>query len=290
MNIRNLILIAFIFVLTVAICIIQPKMSNPVIFENEPLELNQEAPVTKNDEVVASIPPVEIIEEPEPKQEVKQTPKPVQKVIKKATPTPKPKKVEQPQQVVKPVKKAKPQVATQKTEPTKVTKPKPVEKTTQTTTQEKPKAQPKPQKVVEQPQPEVAPQPQQPTETAEQKKQREEREEIIAWNKWRSDLQNKVMKDSRLSAPLGTVFRFSCTVDKFGNITNIKTWSDNPSYTPLATRTVKPVLASYQNKSILTFPANSRRVITNVTGAFTISTVSRYSTPDQYSDYERIKR
>lgn len=116
-----------------------------------------------------------------------------------------------------------------------------------------------------------------------------EKEEIIAWNKWRSDLQNKVMRDAKINAPLGTTFYFSCTVDKFGNISNINTWSDNDYYTPLAKRIIKPVLSSYQNQAILKFPARTQRTITNVTGSFTMAFEDRFSTPADYSDYERIK-
>ncbi len=115
-----------------------------------------------------------------------------------------------------------------------------------------------------------------------------EEEEIIAWNKWRSDLQNKLMKESKMSAPIGTSFEFSFTVDKFGNISNLKTWSSNPSYTPLAVNIIKPLLLSYQKTTILKFPDGSKRVITNVNGGFTMARSSRYSSPSDYNDYERV--
>ncbi|MGN0014673.1 MAG: hypothetical protein ACI37T_04575 [Candidatus Gastranaerophilaceae bacterium] len=114
--------------------------------------------------------------------------------------------------------------------------------------------------------------------------------EVIAWNKWRSDLQNKLMKDSKISAPLGTTFFYSFTVDKFGNITNLKTWSDNPSYTQLAVRIIKPLLLSYQHTDILTFPQNSKRIVTNADGSFTMAYSSKYSSPSDYNDYERIEK
>lgn len=117
-----------------------------------------------------------------------------------------------------------------------------------------------------------------------------EQEEIIAWNKWRSNLQNQVMKDAPTRAPLGTVFKFSFTVDKYGNMSNIKVWSENPSYTDLAVRVIKPVLSSYSHKPILNFPEGTKRVITNVTGGYKISTRTKYSSPSDYSDYERVKR
>ena len=121
------------------------------------------------------------------------------------------------------------------------------------------------------------------------KKLTPEEEEIIAWNEWRSNLQNQVMRDVVLAAPVGTRFEFSFTVDKFGRISNLKVWSKNPQYTDMAVRKIKPVLLSYQGQSILKFPEKSKRVITNVNGGFTIAWTSRYSTPSDYSDYERIK-
>ena len=117
-----------------------------------------------------------------------------------------------------------------------------------------------------------------------------EEEEIIAWNKWRSDLQNKLMRDSKISAPIGTTFEFSFTVDKFGTISNLKTWSSNPSYTPLAVRVIKPLLLSYQKTAILNFPTGSKRVITNVNGGFTMARSSRFSSPSDYNDYERVTK
>lgn len=116
-----------------------------------------------------------------------------------------------------------------------------------------------------------------------------EQEEIIAWNKWRSDLENQVLKDTDISAPIGTIFRFSFTVDREGNISNLKTWSDNPQYTPMAVNNVKPVILSYQGKRILNFPPKSKRIITNVEGYFITWTSTGYSTPSDFSDYERVK-
>ena len=116
-----------------------------------------------------------------------------------------------------------------------------------------------------------------------------EQEEIIVWNKWRSDLQNQVMRDTKIRAPHGTGFKFSFTVDKYGNMSNIKVWSTNSVYTDLAVRVIKPVLQAYQHKPILNFPNGTKRVITNVTGGFVISTTTQYSTPADYSDYERVK-
>lgn len=116
-------------------------------------------------------------------------------------------------------------------------------------------------------------------------------EEEIAWNKWRSDLQNKLMNDVVLPAvPRGTVFKFSFDVDKYGKITNIQTWSTTPQYTPYAIEHIAPVIRSYQGRPILNFPAGSQRVHTTASGAWKISNVSVYSSPSDYNDYEKVRK
>lgn len=117
-----------------------------------------------------------------------------------------------------------------------------------------------------------------------------DQEEIIAWNRWRANFQNTVMQNSNgISAPLGTVFMFSCIVDKYGNISNINTWATNPEYTPVAKRSVKPAIAGLRGSSVLDFPRGTRRTSTIVAGSFIMSTSDRFASPNDYSDYERVK-
>lgn len=117
-----------------------------------------------------------------------------------------------------------------------------------------------------------------------------EQEEIIAWNKWRSNLQNQIMNDSDIDyAPLGTMFMFTFVVDKYGNVSNIKVECSNPNYMNVARNNVKPAIARLQKKPILNFPRGTQRTSTVVTGVFLIGTQNRYSTPNDYSDYERVK-
>ena len=116
-----------------------------------------------------------------------------------------------------------------------------------------------------------------------------EREEIVVWNVWRSNLQNQIMQDTQISAPLGTVFKFSFTVDKKGRISNLRTWAQPSMYNSVAINYLKPLILSYQGQSILNFPSRTKRVITNVTGGFTISTEDKFSTPNDFSDIERIR-
>ena len=143
--------------------------------------------------------------------------------------------------------------------------------------------------------PQINPTPK-PAETVKQIEQTQdndrpltEQEEIIVWNIWRSNLQNQIMKDTQIAAPLGTAFKFSFTVDKRGRISNLKTWAVPSNYNPIAVNYLKPLILSYQGQSILNFPARTKRVITNVTGGFVISTQDRFSTPNDFQDIEKIK-
>ena len=117
------------------------------------------------------------------------------------------------------------------------------------------------------------------------------KDEEIAWNKWRSNLNNQIMKDSKLpTMPNGIIFKYKFTVDKYGKVSNVQTSSTTPGYTPYAIQFIAPVIRSYQGRSILNFPAGSNRVTTEVSGAWKISSNAKLSTPDDYHDIEKIKR
>ena len=116
-----------------------------------------------------------------------------------------------------------------------------------------------------------------------------EQEEIIAWNKWRSNIQNQIMRDSNIDfAPLGTIFNFTFMVDKFGNVSNIKVECSNPNFMGVARNNVKPAISNLQRKPILNFPRGTQRTTTVVTGLFMIGTQERYSSPSDFSDFERV--
>lgn len=116
-----------------------------------------------------------------------------------------------------------------------------------------------------------------------------QQEEEIAWNIWRSNLQNKLMQDVKLpTIPTGIVFKFTFSVDKYGKVSNVQTWSTTSAYTPYAIQYIAPVIRSYQGKSILNFPDGSSRTITEVTGGWKISTNEKYSTPADYNDIEKV--
>lgn len=122
---------------------------------------------------------------------------------------------------------------------------------------------------------------------------KQEQEEIIAWNKWHSEIQNSIMRDTKMPMlPDGTRFEFSFTVDKYGKISDIRTWSTNPIYTPYAVEFIAPVIRNLQGKSILDFPVNSQRVTTQFVGKFRIALNSqnKYSTASDFNDMEKIRK
>lgn len=287
---RNIliIIISFFLLATVLVCVFRPKTHKPIAFEdrNFKLELiSDEVAVPKTPDLNLEQNPVEIKSQPVdinlPPVNVKMPEiKTNNNVSSKNSTAKNTSKSQQNQQKTQIVPKNNPsKTQPNKTEVKKV-EPKPVQKTEPKVVNntEKPKVVSPVEKISEKP------------VTKPAIKVLTEEEEIIAWNKWRSDLQNKLMRDSKIAAPIGTSFEFSFTVDKFGTISNLKTWSSNPSYTPLAVRVIKPLLLSYQKTAILNFPTGSKRVITNVNGGFTMARSSRYSSPSDYNDYERVTK
>lgn len=250
------ILLVVAIIITACICCIKPQMhSNVLVTDSSYMVTDQDykPQETTNDEVIATVSREEL-----------QKPKPVsQTVSEPVTQKVEQQKVEQPKtQTVNRV------VQTPKETVKKTETPKTVSKVTS-----------KPANKVQQ----TTSNPQAKTMTPQQ--------EEIAWNVWRSNLQNQIMKDSRLpDVQNGVVFKFSFTVDKYGKVSNVKTWSLNPSYTPMAIQYIAPVIRGYQGHSILDFPAGSNRVITNVEGGFKVSNTSKYSSPTDYNDTETVKR
>ena len=207
----------------------------------------------------------------QPQEKIVETPKVVQQVTmpKQQKTTVKPQTPKQPTQKQTTIK-TQPKKVEPKAEPKVVTKP--IQQKVEQVKKEEPKKQVKPEHEI----PKVL--------TPE--------EETIVWNKWHSDLQNKIMADSNISANVGTVFYFTFTVDKFGNISNIRTWSSDSTQTSQAVRVIKPVIASYQGTEILKFPEGTSRVILNFNGKFRVIDAPQniYTKPSDYNDVERITR
>lgn len=127
--------------------------------------------------------------------------------------------------------------------------------------------------------------------TTEVQKTLSAEKEQIAWNVWRSRIQNQIMKDVKLpTVPQGTIFRFEFTVSESGRVSSVKTWSETPKYTPYAIEYMAPVIRGYQGKEILKFPEGTMRTSTRAIGAMKISRTTKYSNPGDYNDTETITR
>lgn len=132
-------------------------------------------------------------------------------------------------------------------------------------------------------------QPQQIQQPVQKQPTKCEQEEIIAWNKWRSAIHNQIMKDSGAgTAPLGSIFQFSFLVDKYGNVSNIKTSCIGSGCMEIARTGVKSAISNLHRKPILEFPKNTHRTSVVVSGQFLIGMEDRFSTPSNFSDIERI--
>lgn len=114
------------------------------------------------------------------------------------------------------------------------------------------------------------------------------REELIAWNKWRSDIMNDVMLKASVDAPIGTFFYFSFKVDKFRHISNIKAFSTNPMYSKEVKDKLVPTIKKMEYTQILEFPKGSERDSTVVRGMFAISNETSLSNPNDFNDLERV--
>lgn len=114
------------------------------------------------------------------------------------------------------------------------------------------------------------------------------KEELIAWNKWRSDVQNEIMMKTQVEAPIGTVFYFSFVVDKFRHISNIKGICSNPFAQKEVQTKLIPVIKSLEYTSLLEFPKGTNRDKTTVRGMFSLGFETMLSQPSDYNDIERV--
>mgnify|MGYP003571274183 CR=1 FL=1 len=273
------ILLILTIIATVSICAIQPDLhKNMIVYDSAYTLVTEEEVKTETKEVpVMEMPanPVQTTVKVEQKTEpTVKTTKTAQTTVKQQTQT------KQKQTTTIKQTNTKPAVqTTQKSVTTKVEKP--------VVKQEVVKVeQPKVEKTVVQ-----APEPvkQTVTTTVEQPKVLTPQEETIAWNKWRSNLTNQIMRDTKLpDIPNGTLFQFSFTVDKYGKISNVQTGANPANYTPHAIQYIAPVIRSYQGRDILNFPEGTQRISTTVTGKWRISNTEKYSTPQDYNDIEKV--
>ena len=262
------ILLILLVVSTVSICVSKPDMHKTLMVYDSAYTLVPEKQVEVEKEDIP------IMEKPaEPVKEVKKVEQQTVSTTKNTS------------AVTKPVTTKKTQTAPQKVVKTET---KPIVQTNTVKTEVKTVKQPETKKIVQEtPKPVVV----QTKTTTTAPKVLTEKEETIAWNIWRSNLQNKIMQDTRLPIlPTGVVFKFSFSVDRYGKVSNVQTWSETPAYTPYAIQYIAPVIRSYQGRSILNFPEGTARITTEVKGGWRISNSEKYSTPQDYNDIEKVTR
>lgn len=114
------------------------------------------------------------------------------------------------------------------------------------------------------------------------------RSELIAWNIWRSEVQNKIMQTASVEAPYGTMFFFTFKVDNNRRITNIKVISNRP-HMERDIKSVESTISDLNGDSILTFPNRSNRKSVNVAGGFLLADHEQLSTPADFKDFEYIQ-
>lgn len=120
-------------------------------------------------------------------------------------------------------------------------------------------------------------------------KMKASREEVIAWNIWRSNLQNNIMDRSAVEAPVGTTILFSFMVTESGKIYDVKFSCSNKKYEEEAKNDFISVLQMIEGTDILKFPKNTKRTRVRFRGGFLLDYSTQYSSPSDYSDYERVK-
>ena len=119
-------------------------------------------------------------------------------------------------------------------------------------------------------------------------------DEKVAWNEWRSNLQNRIMDDALFFINNnelgyeGTGYQYSFEVDRYGNISKLKV-TCSEFFRANSIKIMREMILGLQGDEILDFPIQSQRKTTKFSGEFTISSYKRRYTPDDYNDYEKIK-
>lgn len=114
------------------------------------------------------------------------------------------------------------------------------------------------------------------------------RAELIAWNKWRSDLQNTIMEHSDVEAPYGTLFYFTFKVDNNRHISNIRIISTRPN-TEEDIKNIRSTIVGLNGDNILTFPKGSNRKSITFSGGFLMSDYEMFSSPSDFKDFEYVQ-
>ena len=117
------------------------------------------------------------------------------------------------------------------------------------------------------------------------------KEEAVSWNNWRSGITNLLISSKLPSPlPLGTKIFIYFQVDKEGNISDIKIHTDPSEYINKLGKHYREYIKSLQGNPKLKFPKNSKRNVVIIDSAIEVASKNAYTTPDEFQDYEKIKR
>lgn len=117
--------------------------------------------------------------------------------------------------------------------------------------------------------------------------------EEIAWNQWHANLRNKIMASTNMPpVPDGTIFRYTFTLKKTGEILNLTVRSDNPNYTPYAIQYLAPAIRGLAYSKTVMFPGGSMRERVDIKSAFRVehSNKAVYSSASNFNDREVIRK
>lgn len=111
--------------------------------------------------------------------------------------------------------------------------------------------------------------------------------EELEWNKWRSNIQNKLMDDAEVMGFYGDWFMFSFEVNNSRKIGKIFIYASNKDR--FSINSIDKSIKNLQGKDILEFPKGTQRKSVTFEGGFIIDNTIRYSRPEDYNDYEQVQ-
>lgn len=125
-----------------------------------------------------------------------------------------------------------------------------------------------------------------------QKTDTNSKEDSIAWNSWHSTLSNKILKDNGVpqNEEINTVNVIQFNVDNKKNISNIKISAIPEKYSKNARKHYIDYLNDLNGNDSLAFPKDSKRKVVTIQISITASNKTKYSKPEDFSDYETIGR
>lgn len=118
------------------------------------------------------------------------------------------------------------------------------------------------------------------------------KEDKIAWNAWHCNVGNLILKEKNVppNEALNTLNVIQFNVDNKRNISNIIITAEPAKYSKLAQKHYFEYVNSLNGNSILEFPKNSERKVVHVKVPIVTSDKVKFNKPQDYSDYETIRK